>query len=180
MQRMITFAENSFYHVFNRGVDHRKIFLDEHDYERFYLSLFLFNDRSYHAEMGLTALTLRKDISQRVREPLVRILSFCLIPNHFHLLLEPLSENGLTQFMHRLLMGYAKYFNKKHERTGPLYEGKFKAVSIQRDVHFEHLLRYIHLNALDITDIPWREGKVDDWNAVEKFLERYRWSSHHQ
>jgi putative transposase len=177
--RTVTFSENNFYHIFNRGIDHRKIFLDENDYRRFYTSLFLFNDRLYHAEMGVTAFTLRGDIVQREQEPIVRILSFCLIPNHFHFLLEPLSDTGLTQFMHRLLMGYAKYFNKKYERKGPLYEGNFKAVPIERDAHFEHLLRYIHLNALDATNIPWREGKVTDWAAAEKFLENHRWSSHH-
>ena len=112
------------------------------------------------------------------RELLVRIISFCLMPNHFHMLLEPLVENGIPKFMHRFCMGYVKYFNKRYGRTGALFEGEFKAVLAKHDAQFEHLPRYIHLNALDLTDLKWRDGKVEDWNKALGFLEQYPWSSH--
>ncbi len=183
--RSVQFAPENYYHVYNRGVDKRRIFLCKRDFERFYISLYLLNDESYRAIEGLRFTSLR-DIQEKIaqhkkqnRKPLVNILSLCIIPNHFHMLLEPVAEDGITRFMHRLLMGYAKYFNKKYDRTGPLYNGPFKAVHISRDAHFEHLLRYIHLNVLDSTDMQWREGLVSDWNSAEKFLKDYQWSSHH-
>ncbi|MBI4262246.1 transposase [Candidatus Uhrbacteria bacterium] len=178
--RTTQFAPENYYHIYNRGVDKRKIFTNKRDFERFYISLYLLNDESYHPPTGLY-FTSPGDVKKegQTRTPLVNILSFCLIPNHFHMLIEPVVENGLTKFMHRLLMGYAKYFNKKYDRTGPLYDGAFKAIQISNEAHFEHLLRYIHLNALDLTDMQWREGAITDWNHAVEFLDEYQWSSHH-
>lgn len=181
--RDIHFVPDNFYHVFNRGADKRKIFTSRRDFERFYISLFLLNDELYQPATGLRCTSLsdvqRLVSAQRERRPLVRILSFCLLPNHFHLLIEPLSEYGMTKFMHRLLMGYTKYFNKRYDRTGRLYEGEFKAVHVERDEHLQHLLRYIHLNVLDHAGFNWREGVVKNWEEARHALERYPWSSHH-
>lgn len=101
------------------------------------------------------------------------------MPNHYHLLLEQLQEGGITNFMHKLNTAYTNYFNKRYERTGRFFEGPFKAVLIKREGQFEHIPRYIHLNALDLTDMNWREGKIEDWHRAERFLEEYVWSSHH-
>ncbi len=102
---------------------------------------------------------------------------FCLMPNHYHLLVRPKIEGSLTKFMKRLNMGYARHFNEKYERTGALFEGRYKAIEVNQEPHFAHLPYYIHCNPLDLTAPEWRNGKLDNYKEAIEFLEKYRWSS---
>lgn len=110
--------------------------------------------------------------------PLVTIFAFCLMFNHYHMLLRQEVDNGISKFMHKITMGYAKYANVKHKRTGPLFEGRFKSILINKEAHYSHLIPYIHLNALDAIGVPWREGQVQDWRMAEAGLNVFKWSSH--
>ncbi len=179
--RKVKFATEKFYHVFNRGVDKRTIFIEQKDYVRFYACLFSFNDINYSGGargINVEDVFLSRNLVTAEKKPLVQVVSFCLIPNHFHFLLEQVEENGISIFMHRLMKGYARYFNTKYERTGPLFDGPFKAVPVTRDAHFEHLPRYIHLNILDHVEPRWREGAITNWDHAQKILDSYPWSSH--
>ena len=98
--------------------------------------------------------------------------------NHYHLLLSPLVENGISLFMQKLNMGYTKYFNEKYKRSGALWQGKYKKILIQREAHFLYIPYYIHLNPLDYTHPEWREGKVTTIQGALDALSKYRWSSH--
>jgi len=171
-----------YYHVFNRGVDKRPIFVDSRDYGRFIESLHLFNDQEYQSVGGDVRSKMRKLARAETgfdrRIPIVRIIAYCLLPNHFHLFLEQLVEGGISTFLHRF-GGYARYFNLKHERSGGLLEKSFEAVHVKEEFHFTHLPRYIHLNALDLTDLNWRDGEICDWEKAAHFLDAYPWSSHH-
>src|SRR3989338_1715779 len=182
------FSANEIYHVLNRGVDKRKIFIDDGDYSRFLHDLFEFNDTE---QVNNTAYCFRNrpnfnDIASRyigVREKkprklLVDVLAFCLMPNHYHLLLKPNFDDGVTQFMKKLNIGYAKYFNEKYERSGALFQGRFKAIQVTEEAHFIHLPYYIHFNPLDLKTPEWRERKLKDPTTAIKFLGEYRWSSH--
>lgn len=144
--------------------------------------MYLFNDDLYrnNGNADLKAGNLYNRLLSRDgdRSPLVRIICYCLLPNHFHLLLEQLKEQGVQKFMHRLSMGYARFFNIRNDRSGRLFEGPFKAELIQNDAQFMHAPRYIHLNALDPTDLDWRNGKIEDWEKAEALLDNYEWSSH--
>jgi putative transposase len=181
--RSVQFSNSNFYHIYNRGVDKRVIFQDKADFKRFYASLYLFNDSSY-SHSGDRSPLRAHDLFNRLLKTekrgscLVNVVSYCLLPNHYHLLLEQMEERGINKFMHKLGMGYSNYFNKRYERSGRLFEGPFKAKLIQRDEHFIHMPRYIHLNALDMTSLKWREGKISDWNEADAFLDSYQWSSH--
>lgn len=177
-------------HVLNRGVDKRKIFLDTQNYFRFIHDLFEFNDedsvnttfhvfkRKYndndvrHRNIG------NVEGERKQRKMLVDILAFCLMPNHYHLLLTPRVQNGIALFIKKLNGGYAKYFNAKYERSGALFQGKYKRVIIKDEAHFIHLPYYIHLNALDLIAPEWRERKLNNFAKAMKFLNSYRWSSH--
>lgn len=181
--------QNGLYHVLSRGVDKRKIFLDDSDRLRFLHNLFEFNDiipPSSNGNFFKNHVIARRDFEigakgRRKRAPrkfLVKIHAFCLMPNHFHLLLSPVIENGISLFMKKLNMGYAKYFNEKNERAGALFEGRFKSVAINREAHFVHIPYYIHMNPLDLIAPEWREGSIKDYKAAVKFLESYRWSSY--
>ncbi len=170
-------AKAEIYHIYNRGVEKRNIFMDDRDRFRFIHDLYEFNDKnpapnSYYLKSS--EVELRKD---RNRELLVEILAFCLMPNHFHLMLRQVSENGITEFMRKMGTGYTNYFNTRNERVGPLFQGKYKATLIQKEGHYSILPHYIHLNPLKILMPNWKEKGVKDYRKAINFLENYRWSS---
>jgi putative transposase len=169
------------YHVLNRGVDQREIFLEEKDYLRFIHNLFVFNDvnPTFNNFYNFSRKGKDKEIDykQRKRQPLVEILAFCLMPNHYHLLLIPLVEDGIFKFVKKLDIGYAKYFNQKYNRKGALFEGRYKSILIKEEAHFLYLPYYIHFNPLDLKFPEWRQGKIKNSQKAMKFLENYRWSS---
>ena len=174
------------YHALSRGVDKREIFSDKFDYLRFIHDLYEFNDiesvgTSYRifekakraAPKGQIAIGERHN-----REPLVHIHSFCLMPNHYHLLLSPVIEGGIPKFMKKLNMGYSRYFNERYKRSGTLFEGRYKSILITAHAHFVHLPYYIHLNPLDMFDYGWRNRVMHNHADAVAYLENYRWSSH--
>ncbi|QQG46629.1 MAG: transposase [Candidatus Niyogibacteria bacterium] len=174
--RDIDFVEGEIYHIFTRGVEKRTIFEDDFDRRRFATILFYLNDAS-----GKPARQMQNSVptlTDSDKEPMVEILSWCFMPNHFHLLVKELKEGGISAFLHRLQVSHALYFNTKYKRSGPLFSGKFKAVHIGGDKHFTHVSRYIHLNPLELFDPMWKErGYVEDKVGAEKFLKEYKWSS---
>jgi len=171
------FVNNEIYHIYNRGVDKRKIFMDEQDHSRFIHDLFEFNDDNPAPKFEFSEVGL-PEIEKTPRNLIVEILAFCLMPNHFHLMLRQKSDNGITQFMRKLGTGYTNYFNQKYKRSGSLFQGIFKSTLIDQDAHFIHLPYYIHLNPLDLITPEWRERELKDFGKAKKFLENYRWSSH--
>lgn len=169
------FIEDQIYHIYNRGVEKRKVFVDDADCFRFIHNLFEFNDENavintaYYLSQKSKAIEHRYlEKERRPRKLLVEILIFTLMPNHFHLLLKQKREKGIVKFMQKLGTGYSMYFNKKYNRVGGLFQGRFKAVLVSEDSHFIHLPFYIHANPLELN----YRGSTSI-----KFLEDYRWSS---
>ncbi|MDO8576392.1 MAG: transposase [bacterium] len=163
------------YHLLNRGVDKRQIVVDDHDRVRFIHDLFAFNN----ASLSLNFEQPERQLEQRkIHERLVDIHAFCLMGNHYHLLVSEVMEEGIPLFMQKLNMGYSKYFNERHERTGTLWQGKYKKIQVTRDAHFLYIPYYIHLNPLDFVMPEWRDGKVKNASQALKHLGAYRWSSH--
>ncbi len=172
------------YHIYNRGVEKRKIFLDDQDYLRFVHDLFEFNDQNpainlayYFGKSKSKEVGLPK-IERGARKLFVRLMAFCLMPNHFHLIVQQITDDGITEFIRKLGTGYTNYFNKKYRRVGPLFQGKYKSVQIKSESHLIHLPYYIHLNPLDVAGIEWRGEKVINYKKASEFLEKYRWSSY--
>ena len=171
------------FHILNRGVDQRNIFLDDEDYYRFIHNLFEFNDTSPALNLGYflsrnQSIDFRNQYDKKPRKLIVEMLAFCLMPNHFHLLVRQKGEGGITKFMRKLGVGYANYFNQKYERTGALFQGKYKAVLVNQESHFIHLPYYIHLNPLGLIMPKWRLGEIKNYRKAIEFLKTYRWSSH--
>ena len=131
------YIEDGYYHVYNRGVEKRDIFCDETDY-----LVFLSFLKKYltEPEKGFA-----NEIQVSVYED-IELLAYCLMPNHFHLVLKQHRVDAITDFMKALLTRYAMYFNKKYNRVGSLFQGKFRAVAIYTDEYLLHLSRYVHLN----------------------------------
>lgn len=146
------YVENSFYHIYNRGVEKRTIFQDEQDY------LVLLHYLKIYLSSPDLLLPYKGDSFVFVKPPRQRPLNnfhqkiflaaYCLMPNHFHLLIKQKPSDGIDKFMHSLGTKYVQYFNKRHQRVGPLFQNTYKAILIETDEQLLHLSRYIHLNPI--------------------------------
>ncbi|MCX6739169.1 MAG: transposase [Candidatus Parcubacteria bacterium] len=143
------FTENEFYHVYNRGVDGRGIFSDDFDSFRFLESLKVFNDEapsgSIYEQSFNKDVALLGGLTPKPKK-LVNIVAYCLNPNHFHLILEQISEKGISEFMKRVGGGYTTYFNVREKRKGSLFMGTFKSRHISTNEYLLHVSAYVNLN----------------------------------
>jgi putative transposase len=111
-------------------------------------------------------------------EPLVAIGAYCLMPNHFHILVKEITEGGLTSFMSKLATGYSMYFNKVHTRIGPLFQSRFKAEHVDRDEYLKYLFAYIHLNPVKLIQSDWKERGIDEIAKTQEYLRNFFYSSY--
>lgn len=142
--RITPFVNQSYYHIFNRGINRQPIFSNDRDYQRFLATLNYYQFSGPKSRFSTHQRFRLKDFSNNPK--IIEIIAFCLMPNHFHLLLRQLKDNGIVEFISKVLNSYTKYYNAKHRRSGSLLEGEFKAVLIETDEQLIHVSRYIHLN----------------------------------
>lgn len=161
--RKTPFVNNYFYHVFNRGVEKRNIFAGDIDRSRFLKTLLYYQLEGPKPKFSKFNPDLHKNLKT---DKIVDILSYCLMPNHFHLLIRQVKNNGISEFLSKVINSYTKYFNTKYNRVGHLFQGAFKAVLVESEEQLIHLSRYIHLN-------PYVSGLTE--NPVN-----YRWSSYQE
>lgn len=157
--RKVPLANEEYYHIFNRGVDKREVFLDEADYWRFLFSLQLMNDKNNGAMIAwrdfkkanqgatLDQFFLTSDVRKKKQDPLVEIMAYCLNPNHYHMILKQIKDKGIEIFMQKVGNGYTKYFNKKNNRSGALFQGKFKSSHIDTDDYLLYVSAYVNCNS---------------------------------
>lgn len=165
MERNTTFLKGEYYHVFNRGINKEKIF-------------FSTSDQNHFQKLLYTRNTLERIDSSRVKgvplhkikrgDTLVNILTYALMPNHFHLLLQEKEDGGISKFMGKLGTAYSMYINTKHSRTGPLMCRPFRSKHIDSDEYFRWVVSYIHMNPSELT----QNGSIKD------FLLKYPFSSY--
>jgi len=184
MSRDIKFVDGEYYHIYNRGVEKRKIFLSRKNYERF-LSLFYLcnNTEPVHLLMqDRQGLTLTDTLQMKRKNTLVDLCVYCIMPNHFHIIIKEKigtdGKSGISKFMQKLLTAYTMYFNIKNNRSGALFQGTFKAKYIDRDEYFLYLISYIHLNPIKLFEPTWKETGIIDKKAAEVFLRKYSYSSY--
>ena len=190
MYRKDPIVVGQIYHIYSRGVAKGPICKEEADRWRFLQGLVLFNDVQsaanilWRLERGrgrLTMNVLKEYVfsGKAKREPLVRILAYCVMGNHYHLLVEEIREGGITQFMRKLGTGYARYFNNKYERVGPLFQSRFKNVLVDEERFLLYLLVYINvLNPAEFVEENWKEKGIGNPEKVLRYSEKYPWSSH--
>lgn len=165
------YVPEAYYHVYNRGVEKRLIFLDEQDYRVFIglLKKYLIGSTppEYHRHKFNTY------------ENNLELLAFCLMPNHFHLLFYQYDKSAIIEFMRRLSTGYVMYFNNRYNRVGSLFQGTYKASSINADSYLHHVSRYIHLNPKDYDKWPYsslayyKGERKAKWLRPEKVLDLF-------
>ncbi len=174
--RLEPLVENEFYHVYNRGTDKRTIFLDVADYNRFLQTMYLANTSARINIRDIKNSTTDIFSFERL-DSLVSIGAYCLMPNHFHILLTPKVDNGISLFMNKLGTSYSLYFNKRYERSGSLFQGVFKSQHADSDEYLKYLYAYIHLNPVKLIDKDWKERGSKDAAKSFDFAASYAYSS---
>lgn len=175
--RAVSFVSGEYYHIYNRGVEKRKVFLDNADYFRFLLSMKEFNDINPIFNLVRLFKQHGMQVPQKAKQPVVEFLCYSLLPNHYHFLVRQLEDGGISKFMQKLGCGYTNYFNIRYQRSGVLFQGVFKVKHIENDEYLLHLSRYIHLNALDIIQSGWRKAGMTNRDTAYQFLKNYKWHS---
>ena len=167
-----TFQIGEYYHIYNRGTDKRDIILDKYDLSRFFGSL-----QEFNSEEPIRSIYLKnfnKNKAEKFSSPttknaqkLVSIISYCINPNHFHLLLSPLVDKGIEKFMQRI-GGYTRFFNEKYDRSGVLFQGKFKSKIIGDDNYLLQLAVYINMNNRNEKGKPFSDLSL---SSLEEYTE---------
>lgn len=166
-----TYLEQSFYHVYSRGVNKERIFHDNDDYSVF-LNLFkrYLGGKPVSDKKGREYLWLHNE---------VELLAYCLMPNHVHILLYQHTQKAMTDLLKSVMITYSMYFNKKYQRVGPVFQSRFRASLIHRDDYLQHISRYIHLNPRnyqewEFSSLPYYLGKKSaEWIKPDRILELF-------
>lgn len=170
--------KGNIYHILNRGVEKRKVFLSEEDHIRF---IHGFKDFNTEESKGSISYYKRRESDMRCptrEENIVDVLCWALMPNHPHIMVAEKEEGNAGRFSRKIFGGYTKYFNEQNERSGVLFQGRSKIILLQKATHFLYLPFYIHLNPLDLFQPKWKEKGIKDVKGAIKFLEEYRWSNY--
>ncbi len=183
---------NEIYHIIVRGVGDSIIFKNKEDRYRAIFSLYEFNTtspvvikekRRARKEQLIKAVRFTNsdslnNFNKRKNLLLVENLAFCFMPNHVHLLLRQLKKNGISIFMKKFGIGFVNYFNKKYNRRGHLFQGRFGAIHIKNNEQLKNAFVYIHANPTSLVEPKWKEKGISDIKTAIKFLENYQWSSY--
>jgi len=170
-------AEGACYHAYNRGHNRQQIFLDEHDYHTFLYILKKYLDPDFRE---IKYLPNGESVLVAINKPMynkVELHAYCLMPNHFHLLVKQISRDGMSRLLNVVSSQYSAYFNNKYEREGTIWQGTYKAAFVKTEEQYLHLSRYIHLNPslfMQIEQYPYSsysvfigKKKQPNWLRVE-------------
>lgn len=195
------FENGELYHIVTRRIGNELLFGDIHDYYRGIFSIYEFNNansvriaqrrqeraRFKKAVQSVQGLTLSDSDKVRPctlepdkRDKMVEVLSFSLMPNHIHLILRQLKDNGISKFMQKFGSGYASYFKERYNQkgTGHFFQDRFVAVPITTDDQLRIVFVYVHTNAISLIEPNWKEEGIKNPKKVIKFLENYKWHSY--
>ncbi len=175
--RKTTFAINEWYHCYNRGVDKRTVFYEKHDYHRFLEQLYLANSKSPLRRDNIRKRKFSEVLQTPRDNPLVAIGSFCLMPNHYHIVLKEIADGGITKFMQKLGTAYTMYFNTRYGHTGNLFVKPFRSRHVDTDKYFQHLIHYVHCNPAELFEHKWKTSTVQNMDELCKKLVQYPYSS---
>ena len=172
--RKVKFVPGEYYHIYNRGNNKRIIFHDNGDYNHFIKLLYISN-----SARNIKMRDLPMDFFDFDRENrLVYIGAYCLMSNHFHLIITPIKEGNISKFMQKLTTAYSMYYNAKYQKTGSLFQGKYKSEYASNDRYLKYLFSYLHLNPIKLIQKDWKEKGIIDKNNAISYLNKYKYSSY--
>lgn len=178
MAKRTVLAPGEIYHIYNRGTEKRTVFEDTTDRDRFMALLYLANNSTKIHISNHQGSTLMERFSIPRDDTLVEIVAYCLMPNHFHLLIREKNEGGISTFMQKLATAYTMYFNTKYVRSGSLFQGRYKAQRVSTDTYLKYLVSYIHLNPVKLCEPKWKETGIKNKAYAKKYLQKYVYSSY--
>lgn len=181
--RKIKIVPNEYYHIYNRGNNKQNIFLDNRDWSRFLFLILYFQSSVPIYNIGhhishfikYRVFNISGHILQSMlKDKSIELIGFCLMLNHFHLIIRELKENGISKYMEKVQKAYAKYFNAKYKKSGHLFQGPFQIVHIKNNEQLLHLSAYIHRNAREIKE--WKNKEEEyPWSSYQDYLGENRW-----
>ncbi len=189
--RKIQFYPGNLYHLYNRGNAKADIFCNDRDRYRFLQAIYLSNNKNSSVSFSELERCVRGYALADIKEyfeknnigfdPFVKIYADCLMPNHYHFLIEEIKEGGIVNFMQRFGNSYARYFNTKYDRPGSLFQGRFKAVQVENDVQLKYLVAYINIiNPAQLIEPNLKESGIKNFDEVFDFVDKYNWSTHQE
>ena len=176
--RKTSLVSDEYYHIYNRGNSKQKIFHDKGDHTHFVALIYACNQKENFKIDNLQKHQSLFEIDKQSK--LVDVGAYCLMPNHFHLLLtqKEIRENNISKFMQKLSTAYVMYYNKKYKRTGGLFEGKFKSQHVPNDEYLKYMFSYIHLNPIKLIQKDWKEKGIKNKKEALNYLNKYHYSSY--
>ena len=177
MSKIKNHVPGEYYHIYNRGMQKQPIFETDKDRLRFLFLLFVFQgqnsikniSREIKRNVQSSTLHISPELEKEIlKSRTVKLISFCLMPNHFHLQVLEKTEGGIAKYMQRVLTAYTKYFNLRHQKSGHLLQGSYKSVLMENDLQLMHTSAYIHKNSLKIT----KRGKYKEypWSSLQDYI----------
>ncbi|MDO8590319.1 MAG: transposase [bacterium] len=179
--RRTRLSPNEYYHLCNRGVHKQVIFHDTGDYNRFLFLILYFQSEVTFPQVGRSVKDFVKhrvldNTEEIVKKRTVELVSFRIMPNHFHLLVKEVEEEGIAAYMQRVLNAYAKYYNTRYDKSGHVFQGPYRAVHIEGDHQLLYLSSYIHRNPREIGKWFKKEDQYP-WSSYQDFIKENRWGS---
>ena len=173
-------APGEYYHICNRGVNKQTIFHDTRDYIRFLFLIIYFQSPeilqniSRYVDSFVKHRMFNINVDKIINKRTVELVAFCIMPNHFHLILKEVEEGGISSYMQRVLNAYGKYYNTKYERSGHVFQGPYRLVHIEDDRQMRHVSAYIHRNPREIKS--WfKKEHTYPWSSYQDFTGTNRW-----
>lgn len=183
--RKVIFVSDEYYHIVNRGSNKQQLFIDSRDYIRFLFLILHLQSPMVLSNIGRQVSHFVKsrafNISEEEQDEIAKqrevfLHAFCIMPNHFHLLVSEKNEKGISRYLHRVQTAYGKYFNTRYKVNGHVFQGPFRAVLIEDNEQFLHLTSYIHRNPRELS--MWQKTPTTyPWSSYSDFVEASRWSS---
>ena len=176
-------APGEYYHVFSRGAHRQATFRDQNDWHRFLFGVLYLQSAAtfknvarvsggYNRELGFPVST--QETEEVIKDRFVELVAFCLMPNHYHLLVRESEEGGIAKYMQRVIGGYTKYFNTKYDASGHVFQDRFRTVHVKDDRQLLYLSAYIHRNPHSLE--TWRGREFEyPWSSLQDFTTANRW-----
>lgn len=168
--RITPLVTGEIYHIFNRGTEKRNIFVKSQDYRRLQRVIYYYQFQGPKPKFSEFSFSNPRSFNPLPDNKLIQVFCYCLMPNHFHLLIKQSKDNGISTFLSQISNSYTKYFNTKYTRVGSLLQGTFKAVLVETDEQFIHLSRYIHINPV-VSQLVERLSQYS-WSSYDEYIKR--------
>lgn len=182
MSHKRTIATGEYYHIYNRAIYKQQVFLDRYDYARFLFGTIYFQSPTNFSQIGRMARGFNDngfavsdaDFSNVLAGRHIELIAFCVMPNHYHLLVRQLVERGIERYMHRVTLAYARYRNLRYQSSGHVFQGPYQSVLVENNEQLMHLSAYIHRNPRELK--AWKGSEKNyPWSSYQDYVHENRW-----